>query len=486
MEESRRLQHGDELTLEITGSAFEGKCVARHENLVVFVEGAVPGDTARVSILKSKKNFAEARVMEILKPSPHRVQPRCKYFGVCGGCTWQHVAYPAQLAFKQQHVQEVFEHIGGFSDLTILPILGSEETFFYRGKMEYSFADQEWLTDPAPKVSPEALATKVLPVETQEQHPIFLGLHVPQRFDKVLNIEECHLQSEISNRILNFTRRFAREHNIAVYDSRNESGVLRFLVIRESKQTHEVMVNLVTFVDQPELMREYSSALQAEIPGVTTIINTINSKRAQIAFGEKERVSFGGGVIHERLGTHQFDISSSSFFQTNVAQAERLYGVIRELGVFHKDDVVYDLYCGTGSISLFLANAVKQVVGIESVESAVRDAMRNAHENGIINCAFILGDLKDRLTKDTAWMTANPKPTIIVADPPRSGMHPKVVEELLHIAAERIVYVSCNPATQARDIKLLCASTYRLEKMQPVDMFPHTFHIENVALLRRQ
>jgi 23S rRNA (uracil1939-C5)-methyltransferase len=482
------VKRDDELTLEISGSAFEGKSIARYNDLVIFVEGAVPGDVATVKILKSKKNFAEAKVIEVPTPSKYRVQPRCKYFGVCGGCKWQHVEYSAQLAFKQQQVKDAFEHLGGFSDLSILPILGSENIYFYRGKMEYSFAEKQWLTAAPAKLETETLSNNAEGEYNPISHlpsPIYLGLHVPQRFDKVLDLDECHLQSEVSNRVLNITRRFAREKKLTIYDSRTESGILRFLVIRESKHTKEVMVNLVSFNNLPDLMREYSAALKTEVPEVTTIVNTINSKKAQIAFGQAEHTYLGSGVIHEQMGSHQFDVSASSFFQTNVLQAEKLYQVAKEFGEFKPTDVVYDLYSGTGSISIYISDAVKHVIGIESVESAIEDADRNAKENGITNCSFVLGDLKDRLTKDTEWMSSHPKPDVMVIDPPRSGMHPKVVEEILNIAPERIVYVSCNPATQARDVKTLCESKYRLVKMQPVDMFPHTYHIENVVLLRR-
>jgi 23S rRNA (uracil1939-C5)-methyltransferase len=474
------LKRGDELQLEITDAAFEGKAVARHDGLVVFVENAVPGDIVIAKLLKIKKSFAEAKVVRIERPSQLRVEPRCKYFGVCGGCKWQHVDYQAQLRFKQQQVVDSFERIGGFSDLHVLPIVGADEIYYYRGKMEYSFAEKQWLTSPPPKIESEPIA------EMKEQSPVYLGLHVPQRYDKVLDIYECHLQSVVSNQILNFTREFARQNHLDVYDSDRNSGYLRFLVVRESKKTKEVMANLVTFENHPERMKQYAAELKANVEQVTTVVNTINSKKAQIAFGETEHVYLGNGWIHEQLGSHRFTISASSFFQTNVAQAEKLYVVVKEFGEFKSADVVFDLYSGTGSIAIFISDLVKEVVGIESVESAIRDAEKNALASGITNCHFLLGDLKDRLTKDILWMSAHPKPDVLVIDPPRNGMHPKVVEEILGLAPERIVYVSCNPATQARDVDLLCTEKYQLIRLQPVDMFPHTFHIENVALLRRQ
>jgi 23S rRNA (uracil1939-C5)-methyltransferase len=481
------LHRGDELQLEITDAAFEGKAVARHDGMVIFVENAVPGDLVTAKLLKIKKNFVEAKVVRVERPSPLRVEPRCKYFGVCGGCKWQHVDYQAQLRFKQQQVVDSFERIGGFSNLNVLPIIGADDIYFYRGKMEYSFAEKQWLTE-----KPAAIADFQMPMEENKlptptsPSPIFLGLHVPQRYDKVLDINECHLQSVVSNQILNFTRNFALRNRLDVYDSDRNSGYLRFLVIRESKKTKEVMANLVTFENHPDVMKQYAAELKASVEDVTTVVNTINSRKAQIAFGETENVYLGSGWIHERLGNHNFIISASSFFQTNVAQAEKLYGVAKEFGGLKSTDVVFDLYSGTGSIAIFISDMVKEVVGIESVESAIRDAEKNAHANNITNCRFLLGDLKDRLTKDTGWMSSHPKPDVLVIDPPRNGMHPKVVEEILGLAPERIVYVSCNPATQARDVELLCTKTYQLIKLQPVDMFPHTFHIENVALLHRK
>ena len=473
MKELLRLKRGDRLELEITGSAFEGKSVARLHGLVVFVEGGVPGDTVAVEVWKTKKNLVEAKIVELKRPSPLRISPRCVHFGTCGGCKWQHVDYKGQLQFKQQHVVDSFERIGGFKDLFIEPIIPADEIFYYRNKMEFSFSDQEWQELP-PSVSN--------PTESHE-HGIFLGLHVPQRYDKILDLKECHLQSPVSNEILRFTRDFVRERDVPVYSSDSDSGYLRFLVVRQTRRTDQVMVNLVTRTDDSSFMKSFTDGLCRAVPQVTTVVNTLNTKKAQVAYGEEERVYWGEGVIRERLGSHTFVVSAGSFFQTNTVQAERLFTVAREFGEFKSSDVVYDLYSGTGSIALFISSGVKQVIGVESVESALKDAERNAAANNVANCTFILGDLKDRLTKSADWMKDYPRPDVVILDPPRSGVHTKVLERLGEIAAPRIVYVSCNPATQARDIKLLCAGNYRLEKLQPVDMFPHTYHIENVALL---
>ncbi len=466
------IKRGDEVTLDITDAAFEGKSIARAEGLVVFVDGGVPGDTVRALVTKVKKQHAEARVVSVVKPSPMRTQPACEHFGTCGGCRWQHVSYPAQLEFKQRHVVDSLERIGGLKDFDVLPILGCDEPYWYRNKMEYSFAGFEWRSEK--------------PVEgATNEEGMFLGLHVPQRYDKVLDIRECHLQSNISNRILAATRNFARGSGLPVYSSDRNEGFWRFLVIREARHTADRMVNIVTFEDRPAVMKEFASAVSSAAPEVTTIVNTLNRTRSQIAFGAEERIIAGPGTIQERLGPLQFTISAQSFFQTNTLQAERLYEAAAEFANLRQDDVVYDLYSGTGTIALYLSDRVRKVVGVESSASAVKDADANASRIGRTNCRFVLGDLKDRLAEHTSWMGEEGKPRVVITDPPRSGMHPDVVTALIRLGAERIVYVSCNPATQARDAKQLVEGGYRLEKIRPVDMFPHTYHIENVALFVR-
>ena len=469
---SHLFQRGDTLRLEIASAAFEGKAVARVDGLVVFVDGGVPGDVVQAKITRAKRSHLEAVVLNIERASPLRVQPRCVHFGVCGGCRWQHLDYAAQLRFKQQHVIDAFERIGGIGNLEVLPIIGSEEAYGYRNKMEYSFSDRQWVRQLTEHDGP-------LP------EGVYLGLHVPQRFDRVLDLEECHLQSDLSIGILKRVRAYARASTLPVYSSQRESGFWRFLVVRQSKRTSEVMVNIVTSEYCPEQMEGLTSELLAEFPTITTIVNTINSRKAQVAYGEQEYVLYGPGFIREELGGYVFEVSAGSFFQTNTPQAERLYGVVRDFAQPGPDDTVFDLYSGTGTIAIFLSRSVREVVGIESAESAIRDAERNARKNGITNCRFVLGDLKDRLTRDTGWMASYPMPRVIVIDPPRSGMHPKVVDEVGTLVVPRIVYVSCNPATQARDARLLCSKGYRLVRMQPVDMFPHTYHVENVALFER-
>ncbi|MCX7983808.1 MAG: 23S rRNA (uracil(1939)-C(5))-methyltransferase RlmD [Bacteroidetes bacterium] len=469
MVENTPYQRGDEVILEIETAAFEGKSIARLGSFVVFVEGAVPGDRVRARLTKIKRNYGEAQVTEILTPSKDRTEPRCPYFGGCGGCRWQHVTYETQLRYKQQHVLDAFERIAGFRAVPLQPIIGSQEQYAYRNKMEFSFASEQWKW----KGMKETLV------------PVYLGLHVPQRYDKVLDIETCYLQSERLNRLLSATRDFARSHQLTVYNSKSHTGFLRFLVLRETKNTNQVLINLVTSDVNDAIVSTYVAHIRSVEPTVTTIVNTVNRRKAQIATGDEVRVAYGEGFIEERIGDFRFAISAESFFQTNSLQAEKLYSVVKRLGQFSPNDVVYDLYCGTGSISIYVSNCVANVIGIEVVESAIRDAWKNAELNGSKNCVFVQGDLKERLTTSNGWMEQYPKPTVIILDPPRTGMHPKVVDRVLEIAPDRIIYVSCNPTTQARDVKLL-SREYELLVVQPVDMFPHTYHVESVAYLVRK
>lgn len=471
------MKYGDEVQLDIESIAFEGKSVARVDGLVVFVAGGVPGDRVRARVTKSKRKFVEAEVLDILSPSPLRVQPRCKHFGSCGGCKWQHVDYQSQLDFKRQHVIDALERIGGFKDVVVNPTLGSPEKFFYRNKMEFSFGDK-WLTK-------KEMQARAAEQGSADRPQLFaLGLHIPQRFDKILDLDECHLQSETSYKIVNAVRSFCLGSGLSMYSTFTHTGYLRNLIIRESQRTHERMVNLVTSEDRPEVMRSFCSALHTQFPSITTIVNNITERKSQVAIGDYEKVYHGPGFITETIGKRTYRVSANSFFQTNTLQAECLYNTAAMLARLKPEDIVFDLYSGTGTIALHIADDVKEVVGIDVVESAIDDARKNAAMNRVANCTFVLGDLKDKLTKDTSWLSNHTSPTVMVIDPPRSGMHEKVTLEVAAIQPERIVYVSCNPATQARDLKLLCSKgAYRITTVQPVDMFPHTYHIENVVAL---
>jgi len=472
-QKSIQMKKGDEIVLSVESLSGDGKTVARHEGMVFFVENAVPGDKVRAKIWKLQKKFAEARAVEILEASPERVEPRCRHFGVCGGCRWQNLSYPAQLSFKEKLVSDAFVRIGGFEQTEVLPVIGCDEPYFYRNKMEFTFSNYRWLTDEEMKLNEE------VPKE------VALGLHVPGRYDKVLNLQECHLQSELSAAICNLVREVSRVWGLSVYSTKTHVGYLRHLVIRESKRTGELMLNLVTTSDWHEAMQNMTGLLLGQFPQITTIVNNITDRKSMVAFGDTEKVYHGPGYITEKLGSCTFRISANSFFQTNTLQAEKLYDTVREFAETRPGIVVYDLYSGTGTIAIYLSGQAERVVGIEAVQSAITDAERNAQLNGVGNCYFLLGDLKDRLTKDSSWLSEHPKPSVIVTDPPRSGMHPKVISQLVKLSPERIVYVSCNPATQARDAAMLALGGYKLRKVRPVDMFPHTDHIEAVALFTR-
>lgn len=465
------MQKGDEVILTIESLSGDGKTVARRDGLIFFVEDAVPGDTVCARVWKLKKKFAEARAVEIITPSQCRVEPKCKHFGVCGGCRWQNLSYEAQLEFKRQHVIDTFTHIGNFKNPDVHSTINCSAPYFYRNKMEFTFSNYRWLSK-----------DEYRRIEERETE-VALGLHVPERYDKVLNIEECYLQSELSTAILRTVREICRVWNLSVYSTETHEGYLRHLIIRDSKRTGEVMVNLVTTYEWEEAMKNLTQLLLKQFPEITTIVNNITDRKSLVAFGDREKIYNGVGYITEKLGDYSFRISANSFFQTNTMQAERLYSTAKEFADLQSSDVVYDLYSGTGTIAIFLANEVDRVIGIEVVESAIEDAQRNATDNNISNCYFLQGDLKNRLTRDNSWLLEHPKPSVVVVDPPRSGIHPKIVESLIKLAPSKIVYISCNPATQARDSRLLAQGGYSLSMIQPVDMFPHTDHIEVVALL---
>jgi 23S rRNA (uracil1939-C5)-methyltransferase len=463
------MTRGDELTVEIESLTPEGAGVARVDGRVVFVREGVHGDRLRVRVSRVRKNFAEAAILAVLAPSGARVAPRCRWFGVCGGCRLQHVDYAAQAEFKRRSVVDALERIGGLRGIEVRPTLAATSPYLYRNKMEFSFGER-WLTRED--------------LEQADADRFAVGLHLPMRFDRVLDIDECWLQSEASTSILNETRRFCRARSLPTYSTRTHTGYLRHLVIRQSTRTGDLMVNLVTSDRRPDVLQALTAHLRAAVPTITTVVNNITSRKSQVAVGEEEDVYFGPGYITERLGARHYRVSANSFFQTNTEQAERLYDAAREAAGLRRGDVVYDLYSGTGTIALHLADGVERVVGVEAVEAAVADARRNAELNGVRNCTFLAGDLKDRLTKKNGWMKEHPLPSVVVLDPPRAGCHEDVLKALAELRPERIVYVSCNPATQARDVQKLCAiAPYRPGIAQPVDMFPQTGHVENVLPL---
>ena len=455
----------DIVELEISDLAYGGKSVAKLDGLVVLIKGGagvyplttsgIPGDIVKVEIVKRKSNFAEAKILEIVKESDLRTKPVCSHFGLCGGCSWQDLKYEEQLKFKTKQVKESLKHIGGFSDFPIQEALGSDEMFYYRNKMEYAFAP-----DP--------------------NKQLILGLHPRERFDKVFDLKECFLQSEKANQIVDFVREFAKQKKLIPYDFKERSGFLRFLAIREGKNTGMTMVNLVTNKGEFPFKDEFSSRLVSNFPFIKSIVRNINSKLANIAVGEEEELLGGERTITERLGKFKFEISSNSFFQTNTRQAEKLYEIVLNMADLKGDESVLDLYCGTGTISIFLSQNAKKVVGVESVKESVENAQRNAELNGVTNCEFVCGEVKKVLAK---LVDDKQIPDLVVVDPPRVGLHKHVVKSLLKMRAPKIIYVSCNPSTLARDLKILCEEWYKLERVQPIDMFPHTYHIEAVVEL---
>ncbi len=469
MTEPTTLKKGQEVVLTADAAAFEGGCVARHEGMVVFVSGCVPGDTVRARVFKKKKRFAYARTLAVLEPSADRVDAPCDYFSDCGGCKWQNLRYDEQLRWKRQHVVDAFERIARLENTEVRGTIGCAEEYYYRNKMEFSFGTSRWLSDQE--------------IASQEEfnREFALGLHVPGRFDKVLDVHRCWLQSETSNSIVNATRAWALEHDLPAYDFRSHEGLLRNLVIRTARATGELMVILVTSDDADEVIDSFVEIVRETVPAVTTIVQAINRGRAQVAFSEETRILHGPGTITERIAGNAFSISPFSFFQTNSLQGEVLYREALTAAAIASDDEVWDLYCGAGTITLAAARTARHVTGIELNEGAVADAWRNARTNGIDNADFIAGDLKGVLTGGAP----PPPPRTVITDPPRAGMHQDVLRHILAVAPERIAYVSCNPTTQARDCGLL-ADAYDVEYVQPVDMFPQTYHIETVARLVRR
>lgn len=481
------MKRGDIFEFKIEKYAFEGKGITKVQKedsdekksgYVIFVNGSYPGDTVQAKIIKTKKSYAEAVTEKILSPSPFRVEARCRYFGVCGGCKQQDLNYSVQLSYKHDQVEEIFERMGGLTDFEMDDIIPSEKEFFYRNKMEYSFADKRWLTKQEIE-SGEAL-----------DKDFALGLHVPGVYDKVLDIDECFLQSPLSNDILNFTRKFFKDRNISIYSTKTHKGYLRNLVIKQSHRSSNkdekkgLMVNLVTAEENDELMKAWSEQLVQKFPEITTIINNINLKKASVATGDYEKVFYGEGFIYDFIGKYKFRVSANSFFQTNTLQAENLYNTALEFAELQGDEIVYDLYSGAGTIAIYLSEKVKEVYAFESVESAVKDAEENAVINDTGNIKFITADLYKSFLPVVEEKKI-PKPDTVIVDPPRSGMHKNTVADLISLDPGRIVYVSCNPTTQVRDIKLLIEAGYKLLKIRPVDMFPHTYHIENVAVLTK-
>ena len=453
--------------LLVTGYAAEGKSLAKHEGKVIFMENAVPGDIVTVRLIKNKKDWAEAQVLRITGFSAERITPFCKHFGICGGCQWQMLPYEKQLEYKQDQVLQSFRRIGKLELPEIRPIMGSEKTTRYRNKLEYTFSNRRYL------LREELADLQISAVQDAA------GFHARGIFDKIVDVDTCYLQDEPTNLIRKEVKRWGIEKGVTFYDIQRHEGFLRNVQVRLCR-SGELMVNIVLGYDDEELRNALLGRLRDQFPAITTLLYTINKKWNDSLNDLQPVAFFGKGYAVEKLERFEFKVGPKSFFQTNTAQAERLYQTVRDFAELKGTETVYDLYCGTGSIGIFLSDQVKKLVGIELIPEAIADAKENALLNQVSHAAFFAGDVT--AICDDAFFETHGRPDLIISDPPRAGMSDKLVAKLLEIAAEKIIYVSCNPATQARDLNLL-SEKYRISAVQPVDMFPHTLHIENVTAL---
>tara|TARA_B100000768_G_scaffold147045_1_gene140378 strand:- start:9045 stop:10463 length:1419 start_codon:yes stop_codon:yes gene_type:complete len=467
MSRQNRRKHISIENIEIIDTANKGKSVAKHDGRIIFVQGGVPGDICDITVFKRRKKYWEARIDVIKEKSKNRIEPKCEHFGSCGGCKWQNMSYSSQLHFKQSEVLNNLTRIGGVTISKYENILGSKEEYFYRNKMEFTFSNKKWLTNEEIKNDEEIKDKNAL------------GFHVPGMFDKVIDLQKCHLQKEPSNKIRIAVRKYAKENNLEFFDIRNQTGLLRNLIIRTST-TNELMVLMQFYKNDKIEIEKLMIFLRDSFPEISSLLFTINKKANNTLYDQEILCFHGEKFITEKIEDLVFKIGPKSFFQTNSEQAKILYKKTRELAQLTGSEVVYDLYTGTGTIAQFIAKQAKTVVGIDSVEEGIIAARENAKFNNISNCIFHTGDMKEIFTEE--FIKQNLYPDVIITDPPRDGMHKKVVAQILSILPKKIIYVSCNSATQARDISLL-KEKYIVSNIQTVDMFPQTHHVENIALL---
>ncbi len=456
--------------VRISDIGAEGNALARVENMVVFVPMLIPGDVVDIQVIRKRKKYLEGKVVRFHEYSSDRIVPRCSHFGVCGGCRWQHLPYPLQLQYKEKQVRDNLTRIGKVDLPAISPIIGSSDEYLYRNKLEYTFSNRRWLTREEVESDREFEAEGAL------------GFHIPGLFDKVLNIGYCHLQPEPSNAIRNAVRKYALSNNLEFFDLREQKGFLRNLVIRNTL-SGDIMIIAVFFHEDKKKREALLDFLSSEFPQITSLMYVINSKRNDSLNDQDPVLYKGDDHIVEEMDGLKFRIGPKSFYQTNTKQARVLYSVVRQFAALTGKEIVYDLYTGTGTIANFIARMAEKVTGIEYVADAVSDARINSEINDIRNTSFFSGDIKDILSEE--FVKENGHPDVIITDPPRAGMHEDVVASVLNTAPERIVYVSCNVSTQARDLALL-SGRYYVAAVQPVDMFPHTHHVENVVLLKRK
>lgn len=455
----------DILTLKIESLAYGGKGIARHENFVIFVRDALPEQTVTAKIVRLKKSFAEAIVLEVLEHCKDEVEAPCPYFRDCGGCTIQNLSYEKQCEIKTKQVRETFSHLVKMNDIPILDALPAPDIFGYRNKMDFSAGDKRWVYREN---------------DTGANEDFAIGLHAPNCFSKILDMDHCLLQGEEQNRILKTIREWAQVNEITLNNPVKHVGYLRSIIIRKGIHTGEIMVNIVTRTEDKDKLKPLCKMLKERHPAVTSCVNNITNAMGYISRGDREILLYGESVIHDCIGDLKYEIAANAFFQTNTTGAELLYNTIVDFTDTQPDKVVWDLYCGTGSIAMYLARSVKKVYGFELVEDAVNNARKNAERNKIENCEFFQADLDKFMQSNQKLIQSLDKPDIAIVDPPRCGLNPRFLEQLLVLRPKEIVYVSCNPSTQARDLEIL-AEFYNILKIQPVDMFPHTHHIETVA-----
>jgi 23S rRNA (uracil1939-C5)-methyltransferase len=456
-----RIRKSDTVELWIDRMAYGGKGIARLDGLVVFVEKAVPGDRVMARIVRKKKDYAEAKLEELLDPSPDRINALCPYSGYCGGCSFQHLRYEKQLEYKTGHIKDAMARIGAIDNVLVHDVIPSDRIYGYRNKMEFSFSDRCWL--PAEKYA-----------KGEREGGFGLGLHMPGTFFKVMDIDACLLQHDTGNFILNEVKRYVKESGVPVYGLKDHRGFWRFLTLRYSTAFDEWLINLVTSEEDRAAVMPLAESLFKVTDRIKTVVNNINTRKAAIASGEREIILSGEGYIRDRIGPHTFQVSANSFFQTNSSGAATLYEKVVEYAEPEGHEVVLDLYCGTGTIPIFLSKKAKEVIGMEIVGAALQDAERNCISNNALNCRFMLGDIRETLP-DIRF-----KPDVLIIDPPRAGIHEDILKGIMSMAVKKVVYVSCNPATMARDIGRM-SDRYLVKEIQPVDMFPHTYHIEAVA-----
>ena len=465
-----KLSKGQIIHLDVTSLAYGGLGISRYNDITIFVKGGLPGDKLKAKIYKKKKNYLEAYSLEKIEKSDYYTNPQCEHYGICGGCSLQDLNYNEQLNQKYLQVKDLFHRIGKFSSIPINNIIGCEQHYGYRNKMEFSYSSNKWIVD--------------LNEKNQEIDITAFGLHVKSRFDKIVDVNNCHINGKLSNKIFQSIKQNLYKYNIIPFDIKKRTGFLRNVIIRQGHATNEVLVNFIITESNNSCLVPIAKSLVSEFDEIKSVLTSTVKRNSGSSFSDEEIILWGEDYITEKIDENIFKISSNSFFQTNSKQAKILYDLIIQIADFKGNEIVYDLYCGTGSIGIHIAKYVKMVYGIEVVMSAVIDAIENAKNNKINNIHFFHGDLIN-VFNSSEELKLIPKPDIIILDPPRAGIHENTLNEILKFNSKKIIYVSCNPSTQARDIKLLSEHNYKIKNIQPVDMFPHTPHIENIVLMEK-